>query len=409
MKSAERRQWYQIRNEATDADTTPEVLIYGEIDSYWGVDAAQFARDLAQINASEITVRINSVGGDIFDGIAILNALRGHDATINVVVDGLAASIASVIAMAGDTVTMNRNSQMMVHNGWAVCCGDMNDMAKTAEMLAKTTTNLASIYAEKSGGTVDDWLAVMAEETWMTADEAVEAGLADSVIQADSDNTGDSWGGLAAASIKPSSRFKYAGRQAAPAPKIAARAQTPQPVEAEVTPRKEPSVASLNESSLKALGLDAEADDDAVNTAVASLVAAQQESTAPPEPTPEQLPAVAAKFGLTVVDKAAYDRTVADAARGAEAHAQLVREANERTIKDALTDGRIAPASADTWREQLEANAKGTKALLETLPKNVALPTAEIGYGKGNEDTSFDPELSNAFAKITHQELGKDA
>ena len=118
---------------------------------------------------------------------------------------------------------------------------------------------------------------------------------------------------------------------------------------------------------------------------------------------------MAAKFGAIVVDKAAHDKLVSDAAMGAAAHAQLVREANERVIKDALTDGRITPASADTWREQLAANPAGVKALLDTMPKNTALPTAEVGYGKGTEDSSFDPEVATAFAKITGTELGKDA
>ncbi|MGC7327690.1 Clp protease ClpP, partial [Mycobacteroides abscessus subsp. abscessus] len=88
-----------------------------------------------------ITVRINSPGGSVFDGIAILNALRDHPATVTVVVDSLAASIASVIAMAGDEIVMNRNSQLMVHNAWAVCVGDARAMEKSAARLAQHNSN----------------------------------------------------------------------------------------------------------------------------------------------------------------------------------------------------------------------------------------------------------------------------
>ncbi len=110
MTVRDRRQWYQIRNAASAGNETPEVLIYGEIDCWFGVDASDFVKDLATIEAPEILVRINSPGGDVFDAVAILNALRGHDARIIVQVDSLAASAASVIAMAGDEVVMNRNS-----------------------------------------------------------------------------------------------------------------------------------------------------------------------------------------------------------------------------------------------------------------------------------------------------------
>jgi ATP-dependent protease ClpP protease subunit len=402
------KSWYSVKNTLATDDGPPEVLIYGEIDSYFGVSAADFVRDLAKIDAPEITVRINSIGGDAFDGVAILNALRGHDATITVVVDGIAASIASVIAMAGDQIVMNQNSQMMVHNAWAVSIGDANDMARTADMLGRQNTNIASIYAARAGGTVEDWLAVMDEETWMTADEAVESGLADRVSQpSEQENLLIA----ARASAFDLSKFKYPGREAAPAPRIAARAQTPQPVEAEVTEGKEPIVATLTESVLQKLGLDAEADESAIEAAIdEKIAAAETKSEAPPEapePTVDQLPQVAAKFGLTVLDKTVHDRLVADAALGAQAHARMVAEDQEHTIRAALEGGQITPASADTWRAQLKENPAGVKALLETMPKNSAVPVAAVGYGAGREDTSVDPEMETALAKIVGQPIGK--
>lgn len=401
MVNQEKRQWYSIRNSVSaESDTeTAEVLIYGEIDSYWGVDAGQFARDLAQIDASTITVRINSVGGDAFDGIAILNALRGHGATINVVVDGLAASIASVIAMAGTTVTMNRNSQMMVHNGWALCVGDAADHQKTADMLAKMNTNLASIYAEKAGGTVEDWLAVMDAETWMSAEEAVECGLADSMIEADADDgSQDAWSGIAA-SVKPPSRFKYSGREAAPAPRIAALIKTPPSTEAEESQQEKggPIMASLNESLVEKLGLPADADDAAILAAVEAATTTPEPAAA--EPTPDQIPAIAAKHGLQVLDKAVFDQLTADARAGAEARAQQIRDTNERIISDALKDGKIAPASAATYRELLNSSPTQTKALLDTLPAN-AIPVAERGHGIDTDQTTDDAEMDRVYDNV---------
>jgi ATP-dependent protease ClpP protease subunit len=420
----DRRRWYEIKNAAKEDSGPPEILIYDEIDSYYGIAAGDFVRELAQIDAPAITVRINSIGGDVFDGIAILNALRGHDATINVIVDGIAASIASVIAMGGDTITMNRNSQMMLHNGWAVCIGDMKDMAKTAEMLAKTTTNLAAIYAERAGGTVDDWLATMDEETWLTAEEAVDAGLADSIVEP------EPAAAAAAASVAASfdrSRFRYSGRQAAPAPRIAARAKAPQPAQAEVTNGKEPTVASLNESLAQKLGLGAEADDDAILAAVEALggLAADDDidtdadadadtsdepdvSTVQQDLSPDQVTAVAARLGLTVVDKSVHDRLVADVQQLNSMRAKQLSDIDDQTIRNALDTGKITPASAEKWREELGKNREGISNLLASMPENRALAIAGVGHGVAAEDT-LDAEMVSVFNRVTGTTLGKDA
>lgn len=224
MRQRDRHRWYQIKNSAPDDDGRAEILLYGEIDSYFGVDAADFIRDLATVDAPEVLVRINSPGGDIFDGVAILNALRGHDARIIVQVDSLAASAASVIAMAGDEIIMNANAQLMLHNAWALVVGSSVDMQRAADMLERQNDNIADIYASRAGGTVADWRAVMDDETWMNAEEAVDAGLADSIT------TLDPKAATAAARAAASfdrSRFRYDGRQSAPAPNIAARLRDP--------------------------------------------------------------------------------------------------------------------------------------------------------------------------------------
>lgn len=171
------RSWYAIRNvSASEA----EIFIYDFIGE-WGVSANDLVRELAGLRTNTITLRINSPGGDVFDGLAIYNAIRRHSATVNVFVDGLAASAASFIAMAGDTITMSRHSQMMIHEANGFVIGNAADMRKLADILDKSSDNIAAIYAGRAGGSLEDWRAAMMAETWYSDAEAVAAGLADSI------------------------------------------------------------------------------------------------------------------------------------------------------------------------------------------------------------------------------------
>lgn len=176
-KEGDKGAWYSIVNAS---QTEAEIFIYDEI-GFWGVTAGDFINDLRDIKASTITLRINSPGGDVFDGVAIFNAVKRHPATVDVFVDGIAASAASFIAMAGDTVTMSAHSQMMIHEASGLVIGPAEDMRKMADILDKSSDNIAAIYAEKAGGTVPEWRGRMRDETWMSDREAVELGLADSV------------------------------------------------------------------------------------------------------------------------------------------------------------------------------------------------------------------------------------
>lgn len=169
--------WYSIKN-VSEAEA--EVHIYDEI-GYFGVTASDFIRDISAIKASSITLRINSPGGDVFDGVAIYNAIQRHKATVTAYVDGIAASAASFIAMAADRVVMSPHSQMMIHEASGLVIGNADDMRQMSEILDKSSDNIASIYAKKSGGTTEEWRARMKEETWMSDKEAVELGLADEI------------------------------------------------------------------------------------------------------------------------------------------------------------------------------------------------------------------------------------
>lgn len=160
-----------------------EILLYDEI-GYYGISAKDFVLALAQAGDGPLTLRINSPGGDVFDGLAIFNALRARTAPVNVVVDGLAASAASFIAMAGTTLTMAEQSMMMIHNAWGIVIGDRNDMLDMASVMEKIDGQLAAIYAAKCGKDAAAIGVMMDDETWFTSNEAKAAGLCDVILTA---------------------------------------------------------------------------------------------------------------------------------------------------------------------------------------------------------------------------------
>lgn len=197
-----------------------EVWIYDEI-GFWGVTASDFAQDIAALDVEEITLRLNSPGGDVYDGIAIMNALMDHKAKVTVKIDALAASIASVIAMAGDEVVMGPHSEFMIHDASTLGYGDAAALREVADMLDRVSNNIAEVYAERAGGDSADWREKMLAETWFTAAEAVEAGLADRVAEKParrSEEDPEARMSQRVAAQFSRSGFRYAGRSVAPAP-----------------------------------------------------------------------------------------------------------------------------------------------------------------------------------------------
>lgn len=174
--------WFRVEN-ATSTDTA-DIYIYDAI-GWFGVDVNELVNQLNGIRAATINVRINSPGGDVFDGVAIYNALVRHSARIVVHVDGLAASIASIIAMAGDEVRMHAGSFFMIHDPWMLAIGPADEMRSVADLLDKVADSLAGIYEQRTGLPRAEIVEMMAAETWMGADEAREKGFADSVEEAD--------------------------------------------------------------------------------------------------------------------------------------------------------------------------------------------------------------------------------
>lgn len=185
--------WFTILNQAEDTDTT-EVFIYDEIGGSFGVDMTEFVRQIADVKTPRIVVRINSPGGSLFDAIAGYSALVQHPAHVVTRVDSLAASAASIIAMAGDEVEFMDGGQMMIHDVLGVEMGNARDMKAMSTFLDRQSDNIAALYAKRAGGEIKDWRERMLAETWYFASEAIDVGLADRVYTKPS-KSGDSEGG----------------------------------------------------------------------------------------------------------------------------------------------------------------------------------------------------------------------
>lgn len=170
--------WYRIVNAANDS---ADVMIYDEIGGY-GITASAFVAELNAVTAKTVNVHINSPGGSVFDGIAIHAALVNHKATVNTVVDGIAASAASFIMQAGDTRSMEKPGTVMIHDASGLVLGNAADMREMADLLDQMSDTIAQIYADRAGGTVADFRALMQAETWFTSSQAVAAGLVDTVL-----------------------------------------------------------------------------------------------------------------------------------------------------------------------------------------------------------------------------------
>jgi ATP-dependent Clp protease protease subunit len=169
--------WYNMT--AAEGETSAEISIYDAIGSF-DVNAKQFVDELKEINADTINLRINSPGGSVIDGNAMFNALQRHPAKVITHIDGLAASMASVIAMAGDEVHMADNALLMIHNPWTFSMGDADELRKDADLLDKMSASILSSYG-RSQYEADELKNLMDEETWFTAQEALDAGFIDHI------------------------------------------------------------------------------------------------------------------------------------------------------------------------------------------------------------------------------------
>lgn len=178
--------WFDIKAAKQADEKRAEIYVYGNIGDRWdenGVVAADLVREIAALEVDEIDLRINSYGGSVTDGFAIYNALKRHPATVNVYIDGVAISMASYLAMAGDTVTIAPNAQVMVHAPWGVAIGNAAALREQAEVLDRYAQAMAGAYAAKTGKPDDEILALLTDgkDHWYSAEEAVAAGFADQI------------------------------------------------------------------------------------------------------------------------------------------------------------------------------------------------------------------------------------
>lgn len=178
------KDWCRIENAYAEEAS---VYISDEI-GFWGTTAQGFIDQLNGVTAPKITVFINSPGGEVFDGLAIHTALAESKAHVTTFVTGLAASAASYIAMAGDTIKTARNAMWMLHDASGGVWGNSTSMRAQADLLDKVTMNIADMYAMQAGGTADEWFTrLLNQEHWYTGQEALDSGLADEMTDPDED------------------------------------------------------------------------------------------------------------------------------------------------------------------------------------------------------------------------------
>lgn len=360
-----------------DDQSTVVLRLYDAVDSWggdWGVSAKEFTAVLDALPAATQTIElhINSPGGEIYEAIAISNALRDHPARIVAVVDALAASAASFLAMAADEIVMGRYSEMMIHTALGAAYGNSATLRATATELDRFNANMASIYADRAGGTVDNWLTAMAAETWYSADEAVAAGLADRV--ADLPRRPDA---------KPTARFDlsiYAHR---------ARADAPPPFIPTTPTRRRQAVAFTDEqiSTIRQrLGV---ADDADEATILAALDEALEEGAAETPTVAQSLPP-----GIVAIDAQQLAEIRAAAEDGRAARQEQQRAADERTVDQAIATGRIDVSRRRAWLARIAADP-GEKTVLESLEPGL-VPLTEIGHDNGTE---IDREYAALFGE----------
>lgn len=377
--------WYRIENAATPDRAV--VRIFDMIGGWFGVWADSFVQALDGITASTIELHVNSPGGDVFEAVAIMNALRRHPARVEAYVDGMAASAASYIVVGGaDEVVMAPGSELMIHNPRMVTYGDAHLHRHGADRLDKIAGDLAAIYAAKGGGDPATWREAMDAETWYTAQEAVDAGLADRIeFAADNDDDAATDSTLAAvvASLTEARVFAYAGRAHAPAP------QTPAASVGGSTTTQEGSPPVFTDDQLatmrQQLGLATDADPATITAALTEALAEQAEDQ-PRNTTPPALPA-----GVVAVEQAVLDGLRADAAAGRQAREEQVRAHREAVVTAAVQDGRIAPARRQHWLDALAADPGAEDTLAGLTPGLV--PVNEVGHATADAANTGDDAL----------------
>lgn len=381
-----------------DPGTVGELWLYGVVGGWWrGFDAESVANALRSLDVDTLYVRIHSPGGLASDGIAISNLLRNHSARVVIVVDGVAASAASVIALAGDEIVMCPGSQMMLHDASTVGYGNAADLRRAADWIDGQSANYAGVYAYKAGGTAAQWREVMLANdgwgTWYTAEEAVSAGLADSVgtrpavgspptapedeleEELDDDET------LARAAhdlalldqcVHPAARAAWQGERPKP-PTASADGST-------TTQEGSSAVAFTNEqlaTMRQELGLSEDADEATIVAALSEALEERADATTTPQGTASVT--VKVPEGMTLIETEVLDQLRSGAEDGRTARTQQLNEKRDRTIAQAVADGKITPARREHWAMKWDADPEGAEQTLNALAAGL-VPVEERGH-----------------------------
>ena len=176
-----KQSWYSINAKQTDEFV--DVYLYDEVGSY-GVSAKDFVNDIKLLKGKDIYLHINCVGGEVFDGMAIYNTLKKYKGKVIAYVEGIAASMGSIIPLAADEIIMSENSLYMIHNAWGGAMGEAKDMRKTATLLDKLSSEIANIYSKKTNLPLSQIEEMMDEETWFNSEEALQYGFIDRISDA---------------------------------------------------------------------------------------------------------------------------------------------------------------------------------------------------------------------------------
>lgn len=418
MNTGQNRYWGNLtppksKTEFFDAVTTPAasgdvatIRLYGPIDSWggwWGISASDVGDVLDTLpdTVTQIVLRINSPGGEVFEAVSILNMLRAHKATVTGVVDGLAASAASVIAAGCAETVMSPGTQMMIHSPSVIAWGNSTDLRKMGDILDSIEQSIIEIYRAKAGESA--WGELLSAETWLTAQQAVDLGLADKVgIVKDAGETETV--GAADPIVDPlptegtaEDRFAAARAHLSTLPALAAAAKvravtgSPKPPSSSEpgTPNQKEALAMSD--ALKAglsarLGVtDAEISDEALLAAVDEVLAEQTEAA----------PAVSIPAGTQLIEDNVLAQLRNDANAGREARDEQIRAHRDGIIKDALREGRISAASAPRFRQMLESDESTAVEVIASLAKNT-VPVDEIGHTAG-EVSAEDALYAMAF------------
>ncbi len=372
----DRKGTFEFRNASGEGDVDAELLIYSEIGGYYGLEASAFAEQLAGITAKRLTVRLNSPGGSVWEGLALANLLRSHSAHVTVVVDGIAASIASVIMLAGDEVVMGKQAQAMIHDAIGLTVGNPADHREMADLLDKQSDNIAAAYRDRAGGRIDSWRRKMKAETWFSAEEAVAAGLADRVAEyprkgkpAEAEPEPDM-----ATAAKTDSRiwdlsvFRYAGRDEAPAPDT-------QPVA------------------------------EAENAGPEMVVEIEVNGTTDPGAVRDAVTAAIAEHSARFTNTATGPPVLANAA-SAEPDTEAIRAALREVLAEAgigIQATAVGPHDSSTADGTWDASTHEGR-----LPSPVPVATVRKMYGWYDEGQVEDGAVPKSGAKLPHHEVSED-